>query len=120
VGGVGRSPPRALPGAPLIFRRGRFAELVRRQLDLFADDEAELLAEADELERGYDAAERDEAEEAYGDLQLVYEAIVERLEDVRDRYALTMDDQARSEYERAFDREARRRYPRSFGSTSRP
>jgi hypothetical protein len=104
----------------VIFRRGRFGDLVRRQLDLFAEDEAGLVAEAEELERGYDAAERDEAEEAYGDLQLVYAAIVERLEEVRDGYARTIDDDARKDYERAFDREARRRYPRSFGSTSRP
>lgn len=105
----------------MIFGRGRFGELVRRQLDLFAEDEAGLLAEADELERAYDEAEREGAEEAYGDLQLVYEAIVERLEHVRDRYALTLeDDDTRIDYERAFDRAARRRYPRSFGSTSRP
>jgi hypothetical protein len=104
----------------VIFRRSRFGDLVKRQLRLFAEDEAELVAEAEELERGYDAAERDDAEEAYGDLQLVYEAIVDRLEDVRDAYAATLEDDARADYERTFDREARRRYPRSFGSTSRP
>ena len=36
----------ALPGARVIFRRERFGDLVRRQLDLFETDEAELLAEA--------------------------------------------------------------------------
>ena len=104
----------------MIFRRGRFGDLVGRQLDLFAEDEAGLLHELEELEQAYDAAERDAAEEAYGDLQLVYETVVERIEELRDTYARTLDDDAREEYERAFDRQARRRYPRSFGSTSRP
>jgi hypothetical protein len=104
----------------VIFRRNRFGDLVRRQLDLFAEDEAELLREAEELEQAYDRAEREDAEEAYGDLQLVFEAIVDRLDDRRDAYAATLDDDARPDYERTFDREARRRYPRSFGSTSRP
>ena len=49
-----RGPPRALPGAARdLPRRGRFDELVRRQLDLFADDDAELLAEADEAEAAW-------------------------------------------------------------------
>ena len=104
----------------MIFRRGRFDELVRRQLDLFAEDEEALLREAEELEEAYDRTDRDDAEEAYGDLQLVFEAIVDRLDDLRDTYAATLGDDVRSGYERTFDREARRRYPRSFGSTSRP
>jgi hypothetical protein len=105
----------------MIFRRrSRFDELVGRQLDLFAEDESALLDELEELERDYDAADRDDAEEAYGDLQLVYETVVERLEDLRDAYSRTLDDDAADEYARTFDRQARRRYPRSFGSTSRP
>jgi hypothetical protein len=96
----------------VIFGRGRFGELVRRQLDLFAEDEAGLLAEADELERAYDSAERDSAEEAYGDYQLVLDAIAERLEDVRDTYARTLDDEAAEAYAAAFGRAARRRHPR--------
>ena len=49
----------------MIFGRRRFDDLVRRQLDAFAEDEAELLEEAREAERAYDAAEREDAEEAY-------------------------------------------------------
>ena len=99
----------------MIFRRDRFSELVRRQLDLFAEDEAELLREAEEAERVYDAAERDEAEEAYGDYQLVLEAIVERLEELRDTYGRTLDEQARDEYGRSFGRAARKRFPALTG-----
>ena len=94
------------------FRRDRFADLVRRQLDLFAEDEGELLQEADDAERAYDAAERDEAEELYGDYQLVLEAIGDRLEEIRDAYAATLDDDAGEAYERSFVRAARRRYPK--------
>jgi hypothetical protein len=95
----------------VIFRRDRFGDLVRRQLDLFAEDEAELLEEADAAERAYDRAERNEAEEAYGDYQLVLEAVVDRLEELRDTYAATLDEDTRSFYEQAFRRAARRRFP---------
>jgi hypothetical protein len=95
------------------FRRDRFAELVRRQLDLFALDEAELLREASEAEKAYDEADREDAEEAYGDLQLVYQAIGEQLEELRDTYAATLEGEARDDYERSFDRLAAKRYPRS-------
>lgn len=98
-----------------IFRRGRFAELVRRQLDLFADDEAGLLAETDDAERAYDAAEREEAEEAYGDYQLVLEAAADRLVDLRETYAATLDEDAALEYEGAFNRAAEKRFPRLRG-----
>ena len=96
----------------MIFRRDRFGDLVRRQLDLFAEDEAELLREADEAERAYDDADRDDAEEAYSDYQLVLEAIAERLEELRVRYASTLGTDADIAYEQAFARAARKRFPK--------
>jgi len=84
---------------------------VRRQLDLLTEDEAELLAEADEAERAYDAAERDDAEEAYGDYQLVLDALADRLIDLRVTYAATLDEEAALEYEAAFDGAAMKRFP---------
>jgi hypothetical protein len=95
----------------VIFRRDRFGALVRRQLDLFAEDEADLLAEADEAERAYEGAERDDAEEAYGDYQLVLEAIADRLAELRDTYAATLDADAAEPYAAAFEKAARRRFP---------
>jgi hypothetical protein len=92
--------------------RDRFGDLVRRQLDLFAEDEADLLREAEAAERAYDDAERDEAEELYGDFQLVVDAVTEQLEQLRDTYAATLDDDARATYEQAFARAARKRYPK--------
>ena len=96
----------------MIFRKDRFGDLVRRQLDLFAEDERELLAEAIEAERAYDAADRDDAEEAYGDYQLVLEAIADRLGELRDAYLRTLPNDAVEAYERSFERAARKRYPK--------
>jgi len=60
-------------------RRGPFDELVERQLSLFVDDERELLLEADEAESAWIRSDRESAEEAYGDFQLVVDAIADRL-----------------------------------------
>lgn len=95
-----------------MFRRDRFGDLIRRQLDLFAEDEQELLHEAEVAERAYDAADRDDAEEAYGDVQLVLEAIADRLEELRDRYASTLGSDADLAYAQAFARAARKRFPK--------
>jgi predicted mannosyl-3-phosphoglycerate phosphatase (HAD superfamily) len=95
----------------VIFRRNRFGDLVRRQLDLFVEDDADLLQEAETALRAYDEAEREEAEEAYSDYQLVLESIVERLEELRDTYGATLDDDSREAYEQAFGRAARKRFP---------
>lgn len=96
----------------MIFRRDRFAELVRTQLDLFEQDDGELVRAAEAAERAYDDADREDAEEAYGDYLLGVEAVVERLEEIRDTYACALDDEARMAYEQAFGRAARKRYPK--------
>ena len=110
MGGVGPGAPRSLRGAPLIFRRNRFGALIRRQLDLFVEDEADLLREAEAAEQTYDGADRDAAEEAYGDYQLVVEAIADALADLRNTYAATLDGGVREAYEQEFDRAANRRF----------
>lgn len=93
-------------------RRGRFHHLVERQLDLFATDDAGLLAEAAEAEAAWNSATADAAEEAYGDYQLVVDAIADRLLDTRESYASSLDDDASSEYTAEFTREATRRFRR--------
>ena len=92
------------------FRR-RFADLIARQLDVFATDEAELLAEVRDAERTYNRAERDEAEEKYGDYVDVVETATEALADMRDRFARTLEEDAAEEYEAAFNRAVKRRWP---------
>lgn len=94
-----------------MFRREPFREVIRRQLDLFATDEADgLLAEVAELKRRYDRADRDEAEEAYGDYVDGVDAVKDALADMRDRFAATLDETAAEEYEPAFEDAARRRW----------
>jgi hypothetical protein len=93
-----------------MFRRGRFDELVLRQLDLFAIDEAALLEEAAEADRAWTSASADESEELYGDYQLVVDAIGERLYDIRETYAASLDETTGVEYRAAFTRVATNRF----------
>jgi hypothetical protein len=94
-----------------MFRRDPFRDVIRRQLDLFAVDEADgLLADVAELKRRYDRTDRDEAEEAYGDYMDGVDAVKDALADMRDRFAATLDADAAEEYEPAFENAARRRW----------
>lgn len=93
-------------------RRGPFEELVDRQLTLFREDEAELLHEADEAEAAWNAAGRDTAEEAYGDYQLVVDALADRLLELREAYAATLDPETAEAYRAAFAAAASRRFRR--------
>ena len=96
-----------------MFRRsGRYADLVRTQLDLFAEDEADLLAEAQSADEAWTRAGRDSAEELYGDYQLVVDAIGDGLLDIRETYAATLADDTVDEYRAAFTRGATKRFPR--------
>ena len=94
------------------FRRGRFEDVVQRQLDIFAVDEAPLIAEAEEADAAWTNAGRDEAEELYGDYQLVVDTLGERLYDVRETYASSLDDRTADEYRAAFDKASVKRFRR--------
>jgi hypothetical protein len=99
----------------VIFRRRRFADLIARQLDVFAEDEANnIFAEVRDRKALYDRADRDDAEELYGDYMDAVETATEALADMRDRFARTLDDDAAEEYEREFNRAVKKRWP-SFG-----
>jgi hypothetical protein len=95
-----------------MFGRGRFGDLVRMQLDLFASDEATLLAEADEADSSWTHADAEESEELYGDYQLVVDAIADRLYEMREAYAATLGGDAADDYRAAFNRGAAKRYAR--------
>jgi hypothetical protein len=96
----------------VIFRRQRFADVVARQLAVFAEDEAHGLLEQIRDAKGvYDRSGRDEAEERYGDYMDAVEAATEALADMRRRYAATLDEDAAAEYEEAFNRAVRKRWP---------
>jgi hypothetical protein len=95
-----------------MFGRKRFSDLITRQLDVFAEDEANgLFEEVREKKALYDHADRSEAEEAYGDYTDVVEAATEALADMRDRFMRTLDEHTAEEYERAFNRAVQKRWP---------
>lgn len=97
-----------------MLRRGRFAEVIGRQLDLFVRDNLELLEACDSAERAYDQAGRGEGEERFGDYQELVEDGTEILAALRDNFASTLDEEAAEEYEAAFNRAVVKRLPR-FG-----
>ena len=94
------------------FRRRAFDDLVERQLTVLASDEAALFAEADEAGAAWIRSGRDHAEEAYGDFQLVVDAIADRLLEVRDAYAATLGDDKVDAYLQAFAAGVKRRFGR--------
>lgn len=93
-------------------RRARFAEVIDRQLDLFAREQRELIDDCLAAERAYDRAEREEAEERYGDYVDLVETGTELLADLRDNFASTLEGDAAEEYEEAFNRAVLKRFRR--------
>ena len=89
----------------------RFAKVIDAQLDLFEREHADLIRDCERAEAAYDA-ERDAAEERYGDyMDLVAEG-TEHLADLRDHYAATLDERTAERYAAEFNRAVRRRLPR--------
>lgn len=95
-----------------MIRRSGFRDLVRRQLDLFEQEEAELIRDAEAAMDAYDRAEREDAEELYGDYLLQVEAGTEALAALRDTYVRTLEEGAEHEYIGVFNRAARKRFRR--------
>ena len=91
-------------------RRDPFRDVIARQLDLFVEDEADLLEECREKFRSYENAPREDAEEAYGDFVDAVETATEALADMRDRFARTLGEDAAETYEGAFNRSVRKRW----------
>jgi uncharacterized protein YicC (UPF0701 family) len=92
-------------------RRDPFRDVIGRQLDLFAEDETDLLEECREKFRLYDRAPREDAEETYGDFVDALETATEALADMRDRFGRTLDEDAAETYGDAFNRAVRKRWP---------
>ena len=97
-----------------MLRRGRFAEVIGRQLDLFVRDNLQLLEACDAAERAYDEAARGEGEERFGDYQALVEDGTELLAGLRDNFASTLDEETADEYVDEFNRAVVKRLPR-FG-----
>ena len=86
--------------------------MIRRQLDLFENDEAELIADVREAERAYDRASREDAEAAYERLWDMVETGTEMLAEIRDAYMRTLDEETAEQYEATFNRAVKKRLPR--------
>jgi len=91
-----------------MLRRRRFAELIDRQLAFVVEEDGDLLEDVDAARAAWVAAPRADAEERFGDYQLALEALKDRLTEIRDAYAATLEEP--EEYEREFEREAVRRW----------
>jgi hypothetical protein len=94
----------------VIFRKRRFAEAIDRQLDLFERENAELLARIENARAAY-ATAGEEPEELYSEFLDLVEIATEELEELRDAFATTLEEDAKEEYTAAFDRAFRKRFP---------
>ena len=86
-----------------MFRRKRFRKVVDRQLAFFDEEDGDLLDDVDRALDRYNRADRDEAEELYGDYQLALEAATDRLAEFRDAYARTLDEDDAEQYVQEFN-----------------
>ncbi len=77
--------------------------MIERQLGFFVEDDSDLLDDVDRRFEAYDRADRDEAEELYGDYQLAIEAATDRLAELRDTYARALDEADAAQYVREFN-----------------
>jgi hypothetical protein len=96
-----------------MFRR-RFADVIKRQLELFEREQRGLIEDCLAAERAYNKADREEAEQRYGDYIDLVETGTEILADIRDHFASTLDEETAEEYEYEFNRAVAKRLPR-FG-----
>ena len=93
-------------------RRARFSDVIERQLDLFEREHRGLIDDCVAAERSYNRADRDEAEERYGDYVDLVETGTELLADLRDNFASTLDEDTAEEYEAAFNQAVLKRFRR--------
>lgn len=92
-----------------MFRRRRYKNVIETQLELFAREDVEYLDDVRRALERYNAADRDNAEELYGDYQLAIEAATDRLAESRDAFAGTLADP--DEYVAEFNRAVIRAWP---------
>jgi hypothetical protein len=93
-----------------MFGHGRFSKVIATQLDQFAVDYRGDIEECSDRLAAYNAADRDEAEELYGDYVDAVEFCTELLADIRDNYARLLEEDADDEYQRQFNRAVEKRW----------
>jgi len=95
-----------------VILRRRFGDVVERQLQIFQEENDELIAACDRAEIAYDRAPRDEAEARYGEYTDLVESGTEILAELRDSYSATLAEDAVDEYRQTVDRGVLKRLPR--------
>ena len=91
--------------------RGRFVDLVERQLELFESEHSGLLVDVRAALDAYNAASKEEAEALYGDYGDLVDTARDALLEYRDAYARTLDAGAAEKYEEVFNGLVRKRLP---------
>ena len=94
--------------------RGRFVDLVERQIALFTAENEGLIRDTEAALAAYNRARRGEAEERYGDYLDLIETGTDALVELRDNFASSLDEDSYEEYHEVFNRIVRKRLPR-FG-----
>lgn len=94
--------------------RGRFVDLVERQIALFEAENQGLIRDTEAALEAYNRARRDEAEERYGDYLDLVETGTDELVELRDNFAAALDEDSYEEYHAVFNKTVRKRLPR-FG-----
>ena len=93
-------------------KRRQFADVIERQLDLFERENRGLIDDCVAAEQSYTHADRDEAEERYGDYVDLVETGTEVLADLRDNFASTLAESTADEYTAEFNRAVLKRFRR--------
>lgn len=94
----------------MLFRR-RFADVIKRQLAYFEQDDAEYMRQVADAFQTYERADREDSEETYGEYMELVEPGTEALAEMRDRYAATLDEDDADEYAREFNKAVLKRWP---------
>jgi len=92
-----------------MFGRSRYTKVIDAQLELFVREHRDVIEEARNRLELYNGGDRADAEELYGDYVDAVEAGTEILADMRDHYAVTLDDA--DGYAAAFNRAVAERIP---------
>jgi predicted aminopeptidase len=92
-------------------RRRQFDELIERQLDIFATENAAELREIAEARTRWRRSDATSDSEAFGDEHDRVEWVAEELEKMADAYATTLDDEAAVAYRLALFKKLRKRFP---------
>jgi len=92
-----------------MFGRSRYTRVIDAQLELFVREHRDVIEEARQRLELYNRSDRSDAEELYGDYVDAVESGTEILADMRDHYAMTIEQP--DEYASAFNRAVAKRLP---------